>query len=756
MRANVLKMLRFQGFRPGACLTVAAALALGPAWAGEIPQGDPWGPSAALLAQGKYAEAAAQAHQGAQGCAGPVCGKFALIEGRARFALHDLAGAAAAAHLARGNAGPLEAHAALLEGEALLVGGRTKESMPPLRDAVRLDGEGPVGTKAAGLLADALMEDGDPAAAWSQAEVLLRRSGATSPLRPQLLWLQARARVRLAEQMVPGPARQAGAQEALQAVLRFWREAPDHPAQAEVQPLFVRLSALLGADIPPPTGRDHQQRAQRCLLAGLPHEAVSEARAAHASLTGEEKLEAALLYARALAADGRRAEAGPMLTEAFSSKQVPILAAAGLLLARGQARVGHDAEAIRTLDALARRAPQTSEADEGAFLAARLLVDAGKLPEARKRLLALASKHGPSAADARWTLAWMSFAGKKPDAAERFAAYTAGADDDEGRARGEYWQGRAGRPSEARGHFQRALQLDPLGYTGVLARAALDPSVPPEVAFPPAAAKAIELPAALSLATELLSIGWHAESANETDRYAQAHRGRPQELLPALALWQRAGRFDRSVNLAQQLLIGRPPPLEFRSPERAPKGAEDPTGRLLLEFAHPAAFADAVGHSAKRLGIDPYLLLSVARRESVFKADARSAAGAVGLVQLLPVTARRAAQVLGRPELEDSDLTDPAVALDLGAWYLAELLGRFGDATAALAAYNAGPKVAGAWVSKGRGRATDEWVEEIPYKETRHYVKAVIGAWSTYRILAGGRPPKLAATVGESREGAEF
>jgi soluble lytic murein transglycosylase len=169
----------------------------------------------------------------------------------------------------------------------------------------------------------------------------------------------------------------------------------------------------------------------------------------------------------------------------------------------------------------------------------------------------------------------------------------------------------------------------------------------------------------------------------------------------------------------------------------------------LLEGAYPAAYPDQVASSSARAGVDPYLLLAVARRESLFRPDTRSAAGAVGLMQLLPATARRAAIVLGRPPPTDADMADPRTAIDLGAWYLSELLGRFGDAAPAAAAYNAGPRVAAPW-------AADRWVEEIPYRETRTYVKVVLGAWSAYRLLAGGSAPALADSVPAPQPGAAF
>jgi soluble lytic murein transglycosylase len=128
----------------------------------------------------------------------------------------------------------------------------------------------------------------------------------------------------------------------------------------------------------------------------------------------------------------------------------------------------------------------------------------------------------------------------------------------------------------------------------------------------------------------------------------------------------------------------------------------------------------------------------------------------VGLLQLLPATARRAATVLGRPPPTDSDMANPANAIDMGAWYLSELLGRFANPAVAAAAYNAGPRIALPWAERGAGQPLDRWVEELPYRETRSYVKAVMGSWSAYRILAGGSPPRLPETVPAPGPGAAF
>ena len=711
------------------------------------------------------------AERDAAGCAsasGTTGARCLLVIGRARFGRGDLAGAAQAlggAHAV--GLGPLRPIGDLLLAEALLHTGAPAEAAALLRVLSQAPGAG--GAKAAALLADALFEAGDLRAAELQAAAALGSDALPAATKGALAWTRAEALTTLALRAAGGAEGEpssapAAAREAQLALRALWRDFPDTPGAEEARQREAWLVGIAGGPLPPPTGHEHLGRAQRLLAAGLPAAAVLEAKAARALLAGEERAEASLAVARALGADGKRTDATSSLEEAWAATTPRTAAAAGLLLARDRARRGRNPEAIALLDGLVKRFPDAPEADDAAFLAARLLLDAGRTDEGRKRLFKLAAlrRAGP-ASEARWTLAWLSFRDRRQDAAERFAACAAAAEDDDGRARGLYWQARAGKKEQAAARFARAAALDPLGWYGLLARAALGgPALPPPPFPPPRPPRAgrdqvpAPLRAELVLPWLLLDLGLRAEAALELERYLAAHRGRPDELLPALAALEEAGRTDRSVPIAQQLLQGRPAPLEFREPGRALHGAQDKAARALLELAYPAAFAPEVAAAARRTGLDPYFLLAIARRESVFRADARSAAGAVGLLQLLPATARRAATVLRRPLPTDDELLRPGAAIDLGAWYLAELAGRFGDPALAAAAYNAGPRAVGPWVQKGVGQPLDIWVEEIPFRETRRYVKIVIGAWSAYRQLAGGGPPLLSATVPAAESGAEF
>lgn len=146
---------------------------------------------------------------------------------------------------------------------------------------------------------------------------------------------------------------------------------------------------------------------------------------------------------------------------------------------------------------------------------------------------------------------------------------------------------------------------------------------------------------------------------------------------------------------------------------------------------HPVRHHEALAPAAQRQGVALPLLLGVAKQESRFTPAVQSAAGAVGLLQLMPATA---AELAGAP-LSIPDLQDPARNASLGARYLRGLLDQWqGDPLAAVASYNAGPGAVQGWTAPDRKRFPELWVEAIPFPETRLYVKKVLGnAWSYQR-----------------------
>ncbi|HUP00548.1 MAG TPA: transglycosylase SLT domain-containing protein [Gemmatimonadota bacterium] len=153
--------------------------------------------------------------------------------------------------------------------------------------------------------------------------------------------------------------------------------------------------------------------------------------------------------------------------------------------------------------------------------------------------------------------------------------------------------------------------------------------------------------------------------------------------------------------------------------------------------AYPLGFAEAVDAEARAHGLDAYLLLALIRQESLFQADAESPVGARGLMQVMPATGREIADSTGWEGYDPGILYDPAVALHFGAHYLAAQLERFdGFWPAVLAAYNGGPHNVTLWMDfPERTQDPELWIDRIPFKETRGYVRKILAQATVYRRL---------------------
>ncbi len=157
-------------------------------------------------------------------------------------------------------------------------------------------------------------------------------------------------------------------------------------------------------------------------------------------------------------------------------------------------------------------------------------------------------------------------------------------------------------------------------------------------------------------------------------------------------------------------------------------------------WVNPISYEEEIWSAAQRHDLDPYLVLAVVKCESSFRSDARSPAGAVGLMQLLPSTAEWIAGQADWDGPSAPELTVVGDNLALGCYYLRFLLELYqGDQVAAVAAYHAGQGTVGTWLSEAGGTLL---VEDIPYPETRDYVQRVLDYRELYvRIyppLGGG------------------
>ena len=133
-------------------------------------------------------------------------------------------------------------------------------------------------------------------------------------------------------------------------------------------------------------------------------------------------------------------------------------------------------------------------------------------------------------------------------------------------------------------------------------------------------------------------------------------------------------------------------------------------------------------------GLDPYLMAALICQESTFVSDIRSHAGAVGLTQLMPPTARQYARRL-KISYSTRILTNPEANIRMGTALFADLIKKYGAVYLALAAYNAGEIPVRRWLTDHPNLSAEEFIDEIPYPETQAYVKRLIGTAEDYRRL---------------------
>ena len=157
----------------------------------------------------------------------------------------------------------------------------------------------------------------------------------------------------------------------------------------------------------------------------------------------------------------------------------------------------------------------------------------------------------------------------------------------------------------------------------------------------------------------------------------------------------------------------------------------------IARMRYPAYYADVIQAVATERGIDPLLILSLIRHESLFRTTATAAAGEKGLTQVIPSTGEYIAEQLAWPDYQHSDLFRPYAGIAFGAYYLDEQLERFdGNVVAALAGYNAGPGRALSWLELS-GDDPDLFMTAITIDSTRTYVQRIYGYYNIYRQLYG-------------------
>lgn len=390
-----------------------------------------------------------------------------------------------------------------------------------------------------------------------------------------------------------------------------------------------------------------------------------------------------------------------------------------------------NAQAFEYFKQLLQRYPGSAYADRANFATGDIHEYFGRKSEAIE-LYTTVQKQFPNSAvrdDAVWRLAWLHYrSGDWQAALTTFKALAAQSRNGAFGTAAIYWQARSAEKladtDSAKQLYRQIFNGGDESYYQALSQRALErlgsPVQEARLSKPSAGAEAdpavgAEVNFHLSRARELTALGLHGLAVAELDQVSRRANSK-NGLQPLLMREYFANRaYGRSLNLASQLAIS-------------------PSERNY--YRYPLAYWELVQQKSQERELDPHLILALIRQESLFDPRARSPATALGLMQLIPPTAARVARQLGLPVPTQEKLFDPELNVNLGTQYLKDLLQRYSNNWfKAIAAYNAGETAVDRWEREIATEDIEEFVERIPYIETRGYVKLVLRNHRIYKRL---------------------
>lgn len=607
-----------------------------------------------------------------------------------------------------------------LSVHATLALGRALEAQSPLKAAATylaaadLEPKPPLACTALLRAGDAFFEGAERAKAVAALE---RALGLCPDQAPQAL-------LRLGQmQDARGETRAAAA-----AYDRLDRDFPASPEALDGAARLRTLAALVPAEAPEAL-RDRQVRRGTALLeAGHNAAAVAAFRVAlDRRPTGDPLDLVRVRLGRALIAAGRARDAEALLNAIGSGS--PHAAEAAYLLARQRARRG----SLAAYESVVERFPGTAWSEEALVQLAnneqKDARDAEAVPYYRRLLMDRSQgKHTERAA---WRVGFHDYRGGQYEQAATLLEGVARSREQSSSTPGFlYWSGRSraalGQVERARALYDEAVRRFKHSYHGLRAREAL-------ARLPPRPAQAS--PAAL------------AQSATRTD-VPEPQRARIRQLLLIDRL-DEAGDELRALpptTVGQGTLAwidwrrGRLRNAIIAMKKAYPEYIGEAGDLLPVDvwrILFPIEYADTLAAKATEERLDPALVAALVCQESTFDAGAVSRAGARGLMQIMGPTGRTIARDLG-VRYRRAALHDPATSLDFGTHYLRQMLDRFdGHTERALAAYNAGPHRVDAWTAARPDFPAEEFVESIPFTETRFYVMTILASREQYRRLYG-------------------
>ncbi len=626
---------------------------------------------------------------------------------------------------------PPPAYVALLRGEVLHALDRPADALEPL-SKVAADARSPIAVRAELARADALRDAGRDSEARAAYEAVAARPDPTTGNEKALSWLWQRLG--------------SSSKEAQPFAQRIYRA---YPGTAEDRAI---------AEWYKPTAADRAYRADRLqekgdwsgavgLLSDLDTFAADACVARYAWGRAQHKLNNITAAAGVLEA----------MAEPCKTKDPDRAAKALYLAGKSYERKKESGNAARVYARIPEWFPEHSMADDGYTLGGIARQESGDLPGARKLWAAGMERYpeGDLAGENGWRLAWGAYLAGDTNEAIRWA--------DEVSARLPlsasttdvlacmYWAARwrawpkdnqlttdAAAQTEAADKLEALALRAPWHYYGALAAAQLRrldsaradklaPARPTGDGAWQVPDRFIQGPAGQSMLA-LARLGLVREALAELATVPEAELDGSLSAL-RLVLETRAGDFLVGHDRLRTWLRAHPPE------------TLGPNAGQVLRVGYPETWWPEVKTAAGGFGWDARLFHALVREESNFNKDIKSHAGACGLSQLMPGTAKTVAKQMGR-SYSSSKIYDPDTNLAIGGYYLDSLLDDYGGNPAlALASYNAGPGNTDRWLAALPADAPlDTFSETITFRETRHYVKRVTSTWLMYRWLYGEGP----------------
>ena len=571
----------------------------------------------------------------------------------------------------------------------------------------------------------------ETALALSQSELALDAlaKDENTNTKPSLLMLRAQAQEQAGD-------REAAAADFLAVYYRY----PLSPQARDAGRKILWLGRVMREKFPAVPLDQQAARAAALFDAHQWHEARQDYLKLLPALTNTDRERAELRIAECRAATGAGASALAAVT-----LNDPTLDAERLYqLAQIYRNEKKESPMLEAVDQAGARAPHSLPAEQALFLGGNyywVQLDLDRAAQYYRRLVD-GSPNGQDAPVAHWRIAWQAYRERRAEAASLLEDHLRRFSNSPYIGDVLYWLGRIaerdGNAPLARAYFGKLWDRYPQTYFGGRAAErlkALGPGprataevldfVPPP---PPARSVDEDTPPAAEARVEraraLHSVGFDATEELEY-RAAYAETNVPGLLLDAAQAAAEAHHYSVAFVTVRQIV----PQLESHPIHDVP--------RDVWRAAYPLPYQPELERLAPQAGVDPMQVAGLVRQESGFERDAVSRAGAIGLMQLLPKTAKKLARRLKLRYARDR-LFDPDYNLRLGTVYFADLRNRLGSTEGALAAYNAGDDRVVGWQAGRNFEEPAEFVESIPFTETRDYVQIVMRNSAIYQALYGG------------------